>query len=568
MVTSYLDAVTTLDTHTQAFTRQGQRHQQARRRRHPGVGRGVQPAARQAAGGDEQRRPHRDVDGRKSLLDAAPPGRGPRPVQAGRPASARTSCWASCRCGDRLRDYFDKYQSSQTPHQRDHHRLYHGQDELQQDNAAIEQEKVNLWAIMGRLRQYVYLAQQLDAALTARRSPPIEATDPDRAKVLKEDMLFSVRQKIQDLLTQLAVSVQGYLALDLIRRNNLELIKGVDRATTTTVSALRTAVIVAQALADQKLVLDQITALNTTTVEPDRVDLARCSTSSRARSTSRPRRRRSTSRSCRRPSTTSTRRWTRSTRFKVEGARQHAEDGRRAVDRDHQVADVPRSRPRQTETPAPADAGGATDVAMTGARPPRRLVAGLARGRSSAAARRRAAARRAPTRRTANTLTVWPARRSRTSSRSSPTSRRRPASRLVLTYTGTLEGAEAIAGGDATDAAWFSQRQLPVAAARAPGNRIVAQQKIMLSPVIIGREADRRRPLRLDEQPERDLEGHRGQVGRRLVPLRDDQPGGVEQRVDRADRRRLGAVGQLATRSTPGTIDTDGAEGPSSRARR
>src|SRR5262249_47417545 len=65
--------------------------------------------------------------------------------------------------------------------------------------------------------------------------------------------------------TQLAVSVQGYLALDLIRRNNVELIKGVDRATTTTVSALRTAIIVAQALSDQKLVLDQITVLNTTT---------------------------------------------------------------------------------------------------------------------------------------------------------------------------------------------------------------------------------------------------------------------------------------------------------------
>jgi uncharacterized protein YaaN involved in tellurite resistance len=70
---------------------------------------------------------------------------------------------------------------------------------------------------------------------------------------------------VQDLLTQLAVSAQGYMALDMIRKNNLELIKGVDRATTTTVSALRTAVIVSQALADQKLVLDQITALNTTT---------------------------------------------------------------------------------------------------------------------------------------------------------------------------------------------------------------------------------------------------------------------------------------------------------------
>ena len=66
-------------------------------------------------------------------------------------------------------------------------------------------------------------------------------------------------------MTQMAVAVQGYMALDLIRRNNLELIRGVDRAQTTTIAALRTAVIVSQALARQKLVLDQITALNTVT---------------------------------------------------------------------------------------------------------------------------------------------------------------------------------------------------------------------------------------------------------------------------------------------------------------
>jgi len=166
--------------------------------------------------------------------------------------------------GDRLRGYFEKYRSSQ--HELDSiiNALYGGQDELRRDNASIEQEKANLWAVMGRLRQYAYLAQHLDDALVGRIAT-IEATDPDRAKVLKEDLLFPLRQKHQDLLTQLAVSVQGYLALDVIRRNNHELIKGVDRATTTTISALRTAVIVAQALADQKLVLDQITALNSTT---------------------------------------------------------------------------------------------------------------------------------------------------------------------------------------------------------------------------------------------------------------------------------------------------------------
>ena len=166
--------------------------------------------------------------------------------------------------GNRLRDYFARYQSAQGHLNAIIQSLYHGQDELRQDNAAIEQEKLNVWDIKGKLEQYVYMAGKLDAALEAQIDQ-IGQTSPERAKALREDGLFYVRQKRQDLITQLTVNVQGYLALELVRRSNVELIKGVDRATTTTVSALRTAVIVAQALTNQKLVLNQITALNTTT---------------------------------------------------------------------------------------------------------------------------------------------------------------------------------------------------------------------------------------------------------------------------------------------------------------
>lgn len=166
--------------------------------------------------------------------------------------------------GSQVNDYFRRYQSAQ------HHieaivaGLYRGQDELLRDNAALEQEKIYLWAMKTRLEQYAHMAGVLDEALT-RKIATVEQKEPDKARALKEDALFYVRQKRQDLLTQLSVVVQGYLALDLIRRNNLELVKGVERATTTTVSALRTAVIAALALGNQKLVLDQITALNTTT---------------------------------------------------------------------------------------------------------------------------------------------------------------------------------------------------------------------------------------------------------------------------------------------------------------
>lgn len=166
--------------------------------------------------------------------------------------------------GKSVQDYFRKYQSSQTHINAIIESLYHGKDELMKDNASIEQEKVNMWALMQSLRQYIYVGKKIDERLE-QKIGEFEATDPEKARVVKEELLFYVRQKNMDFLTQLAVNIQGYLALDMIRKNNLELIKGVDRATTTTIAALRTAVMVSQALSSQKLVLDQINALNSTT---------------------------------------------------------------------------------------------------------------------------------------------------------------------------------------------------------------------------------------------------------------------------------------------------------------
>ena len=166
--------------------------------------------------------------------------------------------------GSKIKAYFDGYRSAQSHLNAVIESLYRSKDELQRDNAAIEQEKANMWSLMQKLEQFVYLGKKLDGEVETRLAT-LETTDPPRAKVLREDVQFYTRQKVQDLLTQMAVNVQGYLALDLIKKNNVELIKGVDRATTTTVAALRTAVIVAQALANEKLVLDQVRALNSTT---------------------------------------------------------------------------------------------------------------------------------------------------------------------------------------------------------------------------------------------------------------------------------------------------------------
>ena len=166
--------------------------------------------------------------------------------------------------GNNLRNYFDSYKSSQDHISAILARLASGKDELLMDNAAIDVERANLWKTMGKLEQMIHISKALDARLE-QTANELDSTEPAKAKAIRETALFYTRQRTSDLLTQMAVSVQGYLALDLVKKNNVELVKGVDRASTTTVSALRTAVTVAQAMTNQRLVLEQITALNTTT---------------------------------------------------------------------------------------------------------------------------------------------------------------------------------------------------------------------------------------------------------------------------------------------------------------
>ena len=166
--------------------------------------------------------------------------------------------------GNKLKNYFDSYTSAQGHIAAILDRLSSGKDELLMDNAAIDVERQKLWEAMGNLEQMIHIARTLDGKLE-ETAANLDATDPAKARAIRESALFYVRQRQQDLLTQMAVTVQGYLALDLVKKNNVELIKGVDRASTTTVGALRTAVTVAQAMTNQRLVLQQITALNTTT---------------------------------------------------------------------------------------------------------------------------------------------------------------------------------------------------------------------------------------------------------------------------------------------------------------
>ncbi|KGM09420.1 toxic anion resistance protein [Cellulomonas bogoriensis] len=167
--------------------------------------------------------------------------------------------------GKRLQRYFQKYEAAQEQLNAITKALKGGQDELRQDNAAIQTEREALWQALGELADVAVLARHLGDGLEQRIAALRAQGKGDDATTLESDALFYVRQRHQDLMTQMAVAVQGYLALDVVKKNNVELIKGVDRALDTTVAALRVAVITSQALGQQRIVLAQVDALNATT---------------------------------------------------------------------------------------------------------------------------------------------------------------------------------------------------------------------------------------------------------------------------------------------------------------
>lgn len=166
--------------------------------------------------------------------------------------------------GAPIRRYFAQFESAQTAIDAIVASLERGRDQLKRDNITLGEDQRAMRELTERLERQVALGELVDAQVQYLLEREIPADDP-RRPFIQNDLLFLLRQQIIDLQTQLAVNQQGVLAIGLIVANNQELVRGVNRALDTTLSALQVAVVVAMALANQRLVLDQVTALGRTT---------------------------------------------------------------------------------------------------------------------------------------------------------------------------------------------------------------------------------------------------------------------------------------------------------------
>ena len=166
--------------------------------------------------------------------------------------------------GSAMKRYFSRYESAQTVIDAIIHSLEEGREQLMRDNVTLSEDQRGIRELSLKIERQVMLAQLLDQKLQYKLDREIPVDSP-KSRFVQEELIFPLRQRIMDLQQQLAVNQQGVISIEIIMRNNKELVRGVDRAINVTISALQVAVTVALALANQKIVLDKINALSQTT---------------------------------------------------------------------------------------------------------------------------------------------------------------------------------------------------------------------------------------------------------------------------------------------------------------
>lgn len=166
--------------------------------------------------------------------------------------------------GTSLKKYFEKYMTSEEVIAAIIKSLEGGRETLIRDNKILSNDQQRMKEYKNKLIEIIKFMKVLDKKLEDSAFTA-DADDPDKAKYIREELLFPHRQRMEDMLQTLLVNQQGILTIEVIIRNNRELVRGVNRALRVTIQALEIAVSLALALAHQKIVLEKIQALNKTT---------------------------------------------------------------------------------------------------------------------------------------------------------------------------------------------------------------------------------------------------------------------------------------------------------------
>lgn len=138
-------------------------------------------------------------------------------------------------------------------------------ENMEKEKEILNRDNITLEIEINRLRELIekinieyengqVLKQEANSIIESAKTE----NDIQKAKYYEQNILEPLERKLFDIKQMGIVKEQSALAFEIIRRNNKEIIRNIERIKNVTIEALNTAVIVAKSLYNQKLVLDKI----------------------------------------------------------------------------------------------------------------------------------------------------------------------------------------------------------------------------------------------------------------------------------------------------------------------
>lgn len=126
---------------------------------------------------------------------------------------------------------------------------------IERDNITLEIEIKRIYEIITELQNEYAYGENLQSEVNN-----LIKNEKDEAKInyYNKSVLTHLEKKMFDIKQMIIVKQQSVMALQIIIKNNKEIIRNIERVNNVTISALNTTVLVAKTLYNQKLVLNRI----------------------------------------------------------------------------------------------------------------------------------------------------------------------------------------------------------------------------------------------------------------------------------------------------------------------
>lgn len=151
---------------------------------------------------------------------------------------------------NKLNRYLRTYEAAETQLAAIQEQIISAKDEIAKDVAEMAVARQQLWTALEKLEGMAYFIRNVDTQLTDNIES-LKLTEPDRARLFEQEVLYYVRQNLGDVQAAQALSINAYQVMGELRKTGRETMNGCDRILTLGMAALSIAVTLARATGNQ-----------------------------------------------------------------------------------------------------------------------------------------------------------------------------------------------------------------------------------------------------------------------------------------------------------------------------